>query len=206
MEKLKKATTKSTKAKTTNKVTEDVMEKVEEKIEKKKTKRQINMELKKNQDEIYVQICNMSFMSVVYTNKNEEVYFDLLPNVYTDISLAELWEVANKCKFFFKDYMIIVTDVLSDEYTIDNVVDYVGISSIYNSEESQLTAKAEELLNLPDDRFERKIQNRKESFLRNLACKAIMMTKSEENDFELSRRKEKILCDLLGREQLLDID
>ena len=181
MEKVKKATTKSTKAKTANEVTKDVME-------------------------IYVQICNMSFMSVIYMNKNEEVYFDLLPNEYTEISLAELWEVANKCKSFFKDYMIIVTDVLSDEYTIDNVVDYVGIASIYNSEESQLTAKAEELLNLPDDRFERKIQNRKESFLRNLACKAIMMTKSEETDFELSRRKEKILCDLLGREQLLDID
>ena len=104
MEKVKKATTKSTKAKTANEVTEDVMEKVEE----------IKAAQKKNQDEIYDQICNMSFMSVIYMNKNEEVYFDLLPNEYTEISLAELWEVANKCKSFFKDYMIIVTDVLSD--------------------------------------------------------------------------------------------
>ena len=197
MEKIKKTT--KTKA-------VDKTEEIKKKVEAKKTKRQINMELRKKQDEIYVEICNMSFMSVIYMNKNEETYFDLYPNEYIELPLSELYEVATKNKSYFKDYMLAITDVLSDEYTIDNIIDYLGITSIYNSEENQFAMQIDSILNLSDDVFEREIEGRSSKFIRNLACKAILLTKSEESDYELSRKKERVLCRKLGREQLIDID
>ncbi len=192
--------------KTTKTKTVDKTEEIKKIVETKKTKRQINMELRKKQDEIYVEICNMSFMSVIYMNKNEETYFDLYPNEYTELPLSELYEVATKNKSYFKDYMLAITDVLSDEYTIDNIIDYLGITSIYNSEENQFAMQIDSILNLSDDVFEREIEGRSNKFIRNLACKAILLTKSEESDYELSRKKERVLCRKLGREQLIDID
>ena len=62
------------------------------------------------------------------------------------------------------------------------------------------------ILNLSDDVFEREIEGRSNKFIRTLACKAILLTKSEESDYELSRKKERVLCRKLGREQLIDID
>ena len=192
--------------KTTNTKTVHKTEEIKKIVETKKTKRQINMELRKKQDEIYVEICNMSFMSVIYMNKNEETYFDLYPNEYTELPLSELYEVATKNKSYFKDYMLAITDVLSEEYTIDNIIDYLGITSIYNSEENQFAMQIDSILNLSDDVFEREIEGRSNKFIRNLACKAILLTKSEESDYELSRKKERVLCKKLGREQLIDID
>lgn len=192
--------------KTTKTKTVDKTEEIKKKVETKKTKRQINMELRKKQDEIYIEICNMSFMSVTYMNKNEETYFDLYPNEYAELPLSELYEVATKNKSYFKDYMLAITDVLSDEYTIDNIIDYLGITSIYNSEENQFAMQIDSILNLSDDVFEREIEGRSNKFIRTLACKAILLTKSEESDYELSRKKERVLCRKLGREQLIDID
>lgn len=192
--------------KTTKTKTVDKTEEIKKKVETKKTKRQINMELRKKQDEIYIEICNMSFMSVIYMNKNEETYFDLYPNEYAELPLSELYEVATKNKSYFKDYMLAIIDVLSDEYTIDNIIDYLGITSIYNSEENQFAMQIDSILNLSDDVFEREIEGRSNKFIRTLACKAILLTKSEESDYELSRKKERVLCRKLGREQLIDID
>ena len=192
--------------KTTKTKTVDKTEEIKKKVETKKTKRQINMELRKKQDEIYIEICNMSFMIVIYMNKNEETYFDLYPTEYAELPLSELYEVATKNKSYFKDYMLAITDVLSDEYTIDNIIDYLGITSIYNSEENQFAMQIDSILNLSDDVFEREIEGRSNKFIRTLACKAILLTKSEESDYELSRKKERVLCRKLGREQLIDID
>ena len=104
--------------KTTKTKTVDKTEEIKKKVETKKTKRQINMELRKKQDEIYIEICNMSFMSVIYMNKNEETYFDLYPNEYAELPLSELYEVATKNKSYFKDYIATYKEFYSNKSII----------------------------------------------------------------------------------------
>lgn len=61
---------------------------------------------------------------------------------------------------------------------------------------------------MDDDDFEDEIkryENHKD-IIKNIAARAVYMTRSEEYDYELSRRKNRILADRFGRRTLFDED
>lgn len=193
----KKTNTKSTKS-TTKKTTKAKP--------KQKTRKQLVMELRKKQDEIIVEIYNISAMTCSYINRNGIPYFTIEPSEYAEVTLEELYEVASKTKGFFSDYSIIVTDVLSDDCSLDDVMVYLGLDKIYKDVDGLNSDFINEILELDDSDFEYeidRIKNRNKTLVQAIASKAIYLTKSEYEDFEISRKKSRILSEALGREKLI---
>jgi hypothetical protein len=171
-----------------------------------KTRKQLVMELRKRQDEIIVEIYNISAMTCSYTNRNGIPYFTIEPNEYAEVTLEELYEVVTKTKGFFSDYSIIVTDVLNDDCSLDDVMVYLGLDKMYKDVDGLNSDFINEILELDDSDFEYeidKIKNRNKTLVQAIASKAIYLTKSEYEDFEISRKKSKILSEALGREKLI---
>lgn len=193
----KKTNTKSTKS-TTKKTTKAKP--------KQKTRKQLVMELRKIQDEVIVEIYNISAMTCSYINRNGIPYFTIEPSEYAEVTLEELYEVASKTKGFFSDYSIIVTDVLSDDCSLDDVMVYLGLDKIYKDVDGLNSDFINEILELDDSDFEYeidRIKNKNKTLVQAIASKAIYLTKSEYEDYEISRKKSRILSEALGREKLI---
>lgn len=180
------------------------------KVEKRKSKKELGLELRKRQDEIIVEISNISAMQCSYGNKSGDVYFDFAPGDFEELTLGELKEVVKMAKSFFSEYSIIITEVLNEDYSVEDVMDYLSLKSIYKDIDNENEDFIREILEQDDEKFEEIINARKgnKNFIRNIACKAVYLTKSEEDDFELSRKKEDVLCKALnrGRKSLINID
>lgn len=180
------------------------------KVEKRKSKKELSLELRKHQDEIIVEISNISAMQCSYGNKSGDVYFDFAPGDFEELTLGELKEVVKMAKSFFSEYSIIITEVLNEDYSVEDVMDYLSLKSLYKDIDNENEDFIKEILEQNDEDFEKTINARKsnKNFIRNIACKAVYLTKSEEDDFELSRKKEDVLCDALnrGRKSLINID
>ena len=193
----KKTNTKSTKS-TTKKTTKAKP--------KQKTRKQLVMELRKIQDEVIVEIYNISAMTCSYINRNGIPYFTIEPSEYAEVTLEELYEVASKTKGFFSDYSLIVTDVLSDDCSLDDVMVYLGLDKIYKDVDGLNSDFINEILELDDSDFEYeidRIKNKNKTLVQAIASKAIYLTKSEYEDYEISRKKSRILSEALGREKLI---
>lgn len=191
-------------------VKETKVEKVVEKSEKatknqskRKTRRDISMELRKLKDDIMVEITNISPFNCCYKDRSGDVYFDIQMGEYAELTLAELKSVVDKSKGFFTEYSLILTDVFNDEYTLEDIMMYLNLDNIYKGISDVNQDFLEEVLIGSDEELERIVKLRDRKFVNALACKAVYLTKNNTDDFELSRRKEKILCDALNREYLI---
>lgn len=182
---------------------EEVEVKPKKRVSKQKTRRDISMELRKVKDEVMVEITNISPFNCYYKDRTGDVYFDVTAGEYAELTLGELKSVVDKAKGFFTEYSLIISDVFSDKYTIDDVMMYLNLDNIYKGIEDVNQDFLEEILMDDDYTLEKVVKLRDKKFINALACKAVYMTKTDSNDFELSRRKEKILCEALNREYLI---
>lgn len=192
MEKLKKTTRKEVKEEVVNE------EKVEIK-EVKKTKRQIVAELNKAKKDIDVEIMNVSSGLVSFFNKLGYAIFDLQPSETAIVSLEDMMEVC-KCKSYFRKGLIIITDVYSDDYSLDDIFMFLKLDLINANINYDLIG---EILEYSDDEFERVINKKSKEFVKSIACRAVYNNNQEDNDYELSRRKERILCESLNLDRLI---
>lgn len=194
MEKIKKGTkTKEVKE------TENKVEVKEEKVEVKKTKRQIVAELNKVKKDIDVEIMNVSSGSVSYFNKLGYSIFDLRPTETAIVSLEDMFEVS-KSRGYFRNNLIIITDVYSEEYSLDDIFMFLKLDQINADINYDLIG---EILEYDDNEFERVVNKKSKDFVKNIACRAIYSNNREDIDYELSRRKERVLCEKLGLDQLI---
>lgn len=197
----------NTNKKTNSKTTKSTTKKTTTKNKpQQKNRRQLVMELKKQQDEIIVEITNISTMTCRYINRNGMSYFVIEPSDYAEITLGELYEVVSKAKGFFVDYSLILTDVFNEEYSLDDIMVYLGLDKMYKDVDGVNADFIEEILELDDSDFEDeidKIKNKNKKLIQAIASRAIYMTKSEYEDYEISRKKSKILSEALGRERLI---
>ena len=97
----------------------------------------VNSQLRKDRKNITVEIMNVSYGICRYTDINGRVLFDLEPGEIEVLSLEELTEVNNRCKGFFKKYKLIVIDVMSDEYKVEDVLGYLGVLRYYEKIENK---------------------------------------------------------------------
>ena len=195
--------TKLTKKKTTKTNT-----KTTKPVKKEKTRKQIQMELRKKADDILVEITNISYMQSVYVNKIGDEYFDLLTGESTTLTLSELEEVVRQCKGYFTSYSIIVTDVISNEVTVDDVMKYLALDNVFKKIDDPNRDFVEEILEMDDDDFEEVIEvyKNQKDILRNISARGVYMTNSDDYDYELSRKKNKILAEQFNRKTLFDSD
>lgn len=174
-------------------------------VEKRKNKRELKLELRNIEDKILVEISNISSMHQSYFSKDGDPYFDFDPDEYEEITLSELREVIKKAPGYFREFDIIITKVLNEEYTVEDIMEYVSISRFYKGIDDPTDDFIRELLELDEEELRDALQSRKDNrkLIKNLACKAVYLTNSEDEEFELSMRKDKIICEFLGDRKTL---
>jgi len=199
---------KVTKKKTTTKKTEVASkEEIETKsIPKEKTRKQIQMELRKKVNDVLVELTNISFMGAMYVNRTGVEYFDLQPGESITLTLGELEEVVRQSKGFFTSFSLIVSDVLSDEITLDEVMKYLSLDNVFKNIDDPNRDFVEEILEMDDDDFLSIVNAYKSNkdILRNISARGVYMTKSDDYDYELSRKKNRILAEFFNRKTLFD--
>ena len=172
--------------------------------EKKKSKKQIASDLRRNMGSIDVEILNISDMRVSHANKMGVFYFQLEPNEAMIISLEELYEVKTKAKKCFVDHMIIITEVLNEEYKIDDIMTFLGLDNIYKGIEDPNSDFLEALVvETSDDELEAILKKKSKKEIKRIACKAMFLHHSDDHDFTLSRSKERVICEALNLESLI---
>ena len=84
-------------------------------------------------------------------------------------------------------------------------MEYVSISRFYKGIDDPTDDFIRELLELDEEELRDALQSRKDNrkLIKNLACKAVYLTNSEDEEFELSMRKDKIICEFLGDRKTL---
>lgn len=173
-------------------------------VKKVKDRKKLIGEMRRKMGDITVEILNISVMSSAYVNKIGVTYFDLEPNETALISLEELNEVRSKAKSFFLDHMIIITDVYDEDYTIEDVMIFLSLDKVYDGIDDPTHDFIEDLLvNTSDKEFEKIIKAKDKKEVKRIACKGLYLHYQEDNDFELSRRKEKIMASILNVEELI---
>lgn len=167
--------------------------------EVKKTKKQIILELNTAKKEIKVEIMNVGIGGVSYYTKLGYPVFDLEPSETAIVSLEDMVGIC-KCRAYFRDGHIIITDVFSDDYSLEDIFMFLKLDLI-NADINY--DQIGEILRYDDNEFEKALKGKDKKFIKNVASKGVYLNNKSDEDYELSRRKEKILCDKLGLDSLI---
>jgi hypothetical protein len=123
------------------------------KTAKRNTRRDLIRELKNKRNEIDVEITNISAVRCKYVEeKTKYKYFDLQMGDKEILTLADLQEVVNRCRFMFEDHYLLITDVImvdeedDKKYTIDDLLVYLGLMDIYVDIDNHQIDYIEELI------------------------------------------------------------
>ena len=128
---VKKVAKKSTKSK---KVVEPKVEKVVEEVVERKTYRQLRNELRNLKDHIEVEIVNLNSGETYYRDRDGREVFRLSkPSDKEYILLADVYDMANRHSGYFTDHVIAITDVVSDEYDLEDILEYLNLKIIHAS-------------------------------------------------------------------------
>lgn len=172
--------------------------------EVKKNRKQVASELRRKMGSIDVEIMNISEMRVSHANKMGVFYFQLEPGESVIVSLEELYEVKQKAKKCFSNHFIILTDVYSEEYTMEDVMEYLGLNSLYKGIDDPNSDFLEQMVvDTDEEELEKLLEKKTRKEIKRLACKAMYLHHSEESDFTLSRGKEKVFCNALKIDELI---
>ncbi len=193
------------------KVKKDVLNGVEQinetEILKKKSSRksykQLRSELRKLKDEIEVEIMNLDTGTVLYRDKDERIIFEMNKvGEKTFILLSDLYEISNKHRGYFENYLITIVDVDSDDYTIEDILEYLNLKDIYEYlDEYDLDYINYILLKLDNDRFVNIVEKANYGLIECLGSRVIELYKKGKFD---SRYKEHLIATRLGLQNLFE--
>ena len=197
---VKKVAKKSTKSK---KVVEPKVEKVVEEVVERKTYRQLRNELRNLKDHIEVEIVNLNSGETYYRDKDGREVFRLSkPSDKEYILLADVYDIANRHSGYFTDHVIAITDVVSDEYDLEDILEYLNLKEIYNDIERYDTDYVDYILNKLDmNKFERVVNSCDVKLVNSLAARAVKLYRERKFD---SRLKEEIIAKRLNRHSLFE--
>ena len=195
IKKTKKTTTRA------KKVVEPKVEEVVEEVAERKSYRQLRNELRTLKDHIEVEIVNLSSGETYYRDKDGREVFRLSkPSDKEYISLSDAYDMANRHSRYFSDHIIAITDVISDEYDLEDILEYLNLKEIYNDIERYDTDYINHILNkLDTNKFERIVESCDIKLVNSLASRAVRLYRERKFD---SRLKEEILAKRLNRDSL----
>ena len=196
VKKTKKTTTRAKKV-----VEPKVEEIVVEEVVERKSYRQLRNELRTLKDHIEVEIVNLSSGETYYRDKDGREVFRLSkPSDKEYISLSDAYDMANRHSRYFSDHIIAITHVISDEYDLEDILEYLNLKEIYNDIERYDTDYINHILNkLDTNKFERIVESCDIKLVNSLASRAVRLYRERKFD---SRLKEEILAKRLNRDSL----
>lgn len=202
---VKKEVAKNTKVAENKKIVKEET-KVETKIDKpkiKKTTSQILNEVKKNENNINVEILNIGVGSVCYVNKLGHSYFDLELGMSDIVSLSVVKEVCMNSMGFFRDFAITITNIFLDDVediTKDDVLAYLRLDKVYKDIDNYDTDFIKEFILYTESReFEKELIRKGSQYSKMIACKMIQLYQNGE---DVTREKEHIICNILEIDKL----
>lgn len=180
---------------------EDIVEDIETPVVK-KDYRQLRKELRAKKQEIEVELLHINSGGTSCRDRGGRVLFDF--DNYGErefLSLADVYEIATKYKDFFGKNQIVIVDLDTDDYTIDDVIEFLGLNELYDEIENYDTDYISQILKLKYSEFEEVLKNANEDLVRSLASRAVELYNNNKFD---SKKKETLLAEKLGIECLFE--
>ena len=199
---VKKTTKKTTTKPKAKKVVESVVEKIEE-VTVRKTYRELRNELRSKKDHIEVEIVNLNSGETFYRDRDGREVFRLTkPSDKEYILLSDVYDIANRHSGYFTNHLIAITDVISSEYDLEDILVYLNLEELYNDIERYDTDYVGYILTKLDmDKFERVVESSDIKLVNSLANRAVKLYREKKFD---SRLKEDILARRLNRPSLFE--
>ena len=199
---VKKTTKKTTTKPKVKKVVEPVVEKIEE-VTVRKTYRELRNELRSKKDHIEVEIVNLNSGETFYRDRDGREVFRLTkPSDKEYILLSDVYDIANRHSGYFTNHLIAITDVISSEYDLEDILVYLNLEELYNDIERYDTDYVGYILTKLDmDKFERVVESSDIKLVNSLANRAVKLYREKKFD---SRLKEDILARRLNRTSLFE--
>ena len=199
---VKKTTKKAATKPKAKKVVEPVVEKIEE-VPVRKTYRELRNELRAKKDHIEVEIVNLNSGETFYRDRDGREVFRLSkPSDKEYILLSDVYDIANRHSGYFTNHLIAITDVISSEYDLEDILVYLNLEELYNDIERYDTDYVGYILTKLDmDKFERVVESSDIKLVNSLANRAVKLYREKKFD---SRLKEDILARRLNRTSLFE--
>ena len=146
---------------------------------------------------------------VVMNNTNGMLYFptktkdlDIRTGGDTDIvTVEELQEIKNKSKSMFAKFYLVPVDVIDEEITLEEVVVYLGLDTIYNKDNLNMEDYMDNVINSTPEQFLRYMETLSGDIVEIIAEKIADMYMNDEFD---SSRKQQMLCDRLNNQYFFE--
>lgn len=165
--------------------------------------RELRQELKKRKS-LEVDIMSLSTGEIFYECPKTRYKFNLNKlGAKESIELDILTTLANRNRGFFEGHLITIVDFEDDEFTVDDIVEYLGLRDIYAGIENTDVDYINDILELDNNEFEEFIQKQASpALIERLAERAIYLYSRGKLD---SHTKRRVLSKKLGLEDIFDV-
>lgn len=165
--------------------------------------RELRQDLKKRKS-LEVDIMNLSTANEVFYQCPKTGYKMSLKGLGAkdSIELDLLTTLVNTNRRLFESHAITIIDFEDDDFTPEDLKEYLGLTEIYNGIENTDTDYIQDILNLDNYDFEKLISTADIGLINRVAERAIYLYKKKEFDSHLKRRQ---LSSKLGVEDIFDV-
>lgn len=165
--------------------------------------RELRQELKKRKS-LEVDIVSLSTGEIFYECPKTRYKFNLNKlGAKESIELDILTTLANRNRGFFESHLITIVDFEDDEFTVDDIVEYLGLKDIYTGIENTDVDYINEILEKDNYDFEKFIKTQATpALIERLAERAIYLYSQGKLD---SHTKRRILSKELGLDDIFDV-
>lgn len=169
----------------------------------KKSLRELRHELKKRKS-LEVGIMSLSTGEIFYECPKTRYKFTLNKvGARENLELDVLTTLVNRNRAFFENHLITIVDFEDDEFTVDDLIVYLGLQDIYTDIENTDVDYIAEILNLDADEFNKIItKSGNELLARKIAERAVYLYSKGKFD---SHIKQRMLSKAIGMEDLFDV-
>lgn len=169
----------------------------------KRSLRELRQALKAKKS-LEVDIINLSTGEIFYECPKTRYKFNLNKvGSKESIELDILTTLVNRSRGFFENHLITIVDFEDDEYTVEDLVEYLGLKDIYDGIENTDVDYIDEILQFDNYDFEKFMETKASpALITRLAERAIHLYSKGKFDSHTKRRK---LSKALGLEDIFDV-
>lgn len=172
-------------------------------LEEKRSLKELRQELKKRKS-LEVEIMSLSTGTIVYECPKTRYKFALSKvGARESLELDVLTTLVNRSRDFFENHLITIVDFEDEDFTVEDLITYLGLQDIYTDIENTDVDYIANILNLDNSEFER-IINREgnNSLVEKVAERAVYLYKQKKFD---SHTKQRILSKRMNIDDLFDV-
>lgn len=172
-------------------------------LEEKRSLKELRQELKKRKS-LEVEIMSLSTGTIVYECPKTRYKFALSKvGARESLELDVLTTLVNRSRDFFENHLITIVDFEDEDFTVEDLITYLGLQDIYTDIENTDVDYIADILSLDNSEFERIINKEgNNSLVEKVAERAVYLYKQKKFD---SHTKQRILSKRMNIDDLFDV-